>query len=209
MRFLSLLLISLFATLPVHAQDDPAPPPTAPAPSESEKRAADLEAKLRQTLEGSEEGARILIELVDLYYDEGQVFGLVRAGKTFVNAQAGHPKHEEVMGKLIEGLAVASRNADLKAAILQFLERYPNSKKAPDFHRMLAGSSSGKGSGGRLRITIGLPGKRPEWPVSTTRCARFVSSRSCVPPVPRRRWEKWPCGSSISSRQTRPRPCSE
>ena len=116
--------------IPLPAQDA--------APSESEQRAADLEAKLRQTLESSDEGARILLELINLYYDEGQIFGLVRSGKIFATAQAGHPQHEEVMGKLIDGLAVASQNADLKATVLQFLERYPNSKKTADAHRLIA-----------------------------------------------------------------------
>ncbi len=137
MRILSLLLLFTVSSAIVFAQDA-APTAASDALTEAEKQAADLEAKLRQTLEGSDEGARILIELVDIYYEEGQVFGLVRAGKTFVNAQAGHPKHEEIMARLVEGLAVASRNADLKATILQFLERYPNSKKAAGFHRMIA-----------------------------------------------------------------------
>ncbi len=123
------------------AKTDPATdtqPAATDQPSEAEKKAADLEAKLRQTLESSDEGARVLLELVDLYYAEGQVFGLVRSGKTFVTAQVGHPRHEEVMGKLIDGLAVASRNGDLKATILQFLDRYPKSKKAAEAHRMVA-----------------------------------------------------------------------
>lgn len=138
MRFFFLLLVLALSSQAVSAQD--ATPGQAPSRelTASEKRAADLEAKLRQTLEGSEEGGRVLLELVDLYYKDGQVFGLVRAGKTFVNAQAGHPKHEEVMGKLIEGLAIANRNAELKATILQFVDRYPKSKQAGEFHRMLA-----------------------------------------------------------------------
>ncbi len=104
----------------------------------SGSKAADLEAKLRQTLENSDEGARILIDLINTYYDEGQVFGLVRTGKIFAAAQPGHPQHEEMMGKLIDGLAVASQNADLKATILQYLERYPKSRRAADAHRMIA-----------------------------------------------------------------------
>lgn len=107
-------------------------------PSPEEQRAADLEAKLRQTLETSDQGARVLLELIDLYYEQGQVFGLVRAGRTFVNVQPGHPRHEEVMGKLMEGLMVASRNREIKSTGLQFLERYPESKRAGDVHEALA-----------------------------------------------------------------------
>ena len=121
--------------------DDGANPVASPAKPElspEEQRAADLEAKLRQTLETSDEGARVLLELIDLYYDQGQVFGLVRAARTFANVQAGHPRHEEVMGKLMEGLLVASRNREIKSTGLQFLERYPDSKRAADVHEALA-----------------------------------------------------------------------
>ncbi|MGY8643461.1 MAG: tetratricopeptide repeat protein [Verrucomicrobiales bacterium] len=131
MKLISKITLALFVCVAATglSQDEP---------SAAEKKAADLEAKLRQTLESSEEGARVLLELVDLYYVEGQVFGLVRSGKTFVTVQVGHPRHEEIMGKLIDGLAIASRNSDLKANILQFVDRYPNSKRAAEFHRMLA-----------------------------------------------------------------------
>lgn len=138
MRSLLILFLFSFSSIWVSAQDEPVPKPETRELSASEQRAADLEAKLRQTLEGSDEGGRILLELVNLYYEDGQVFGLVRAGKIFVNAQPGHPKHEEVMGKLIKGLAVANRNPELKATILQFLDRYPKSKEAHEFHRMIA-----------------------------------------------------------------------
>lgn len=107
-------------------------------PVDSDKRAADLEAKLRQTLESSDAGARIMLELTDLYYAEGQLFGLVRTARTFVNSQASHPKHEETMWRLMEGLMAASRNSEIKSTGLQFLERYPNSKHVAEVHRALA-----------------------------------------------------------------------
>tara|TARA_R110002096_G_scaffold169222_4_gene340764 strand:- start:537 stop:7919 length:7383 start_codon:yes stop_codon:yes gene_type:complete len=107
------------------------------AQTEAEKRAADLEAKLRQTLESSDAGARIMLELIDTYYAEGQLFGLVRTARTFVNTQASHPKHEETMWRLMEGLMAASRNNEIKSTGLQFLERYPNSKRVAEVHLAL------------------------------------------------------------------------
>ncbi|MEM7010027.1 MAG: hypothetical protein AAF585_00965, partial [Verrucomicrobiota bacterium] len=140
----SLKLLFIIALLPalVWAQDTPAEAeaenPAAAELSPEAKRAADLEAKLRQTLESSPEGARIILELVDLYYAEGQVFGLVRSARQFVNAHIGHPRHEEVMWKLMEGLMIASRSNEIKATGLQFLDRYPNSKHVAETHRALA-----------------------------------------------------------------------
>ena len=47
-------------------------------PSAIDKKAAELEAQLNKSLDTSPEGAKVMIELVDLYYNEGRVFGLVR-----------------------------------------------------------------------------------------------------------------------------------
>lgn len=139
---LSLFFVAVGLTVAQEKGKAPADPsaaaPATPELSPSQQKAADLEAKLRQTLESSEEGAKIMLELVDLYHSEGRVFGLVRAGRTFVNAQAGHPKHEEVMWKLFEGLMVTSRNDEIRSTGLQFVERYPNSPKATEVHRELA-----------------------------------------------------------------------
>jgi TolA-binding protein len=151
LTFLSLFTLFALAAYPATAQEkgkkaadaaatdaNTAAGPAAATLSPSQQKAADLEAKLRQTLESSEEGAKIMLELIDLYHGEGRVFGLVRAGRTFVNAQAGHPKHEDVMWKLFEGLMVTSRNDEIRSTGLQFVERYPNSPKAAEVHRELA-----------------------------------------------------------------------
>ena len=106
--------------------------------SAEDQRAADLEARLRQTLESSDEGARIMLELVDHYYERGQAFGLLRSARSFVNAQPGHARHEEVMGKLMEGLMATSRNSEIKSTGLQFLERYPKSPKIAEVEHALA-----------------------------------------------------------------------
>ena len=106
--------------------------------SAEDQLAADLEAKLRQTLESSDEGARIMLELVDHYYDRGQAFGLLRSARSFVNAQPGHARHQEVMWKLMQGLMVTSRNSEIKSNGLQFLERYPKSPKIAEVEHALA-----------------------------------------------------------------------
>ena len=60
---LRILFAVLLVAMPLSSQET--------EPTKSEQRAADLEAKLRQTLESSDEGARVLLELIDLYYEEG------------------------------------------------------------------------------------------------------------------------------------------
>ena len=115
---LRILFAVLLVAMPLSSQET--------EPTKSEQRAADLEAKLRQTLESSDEGARVLLELIDLYYEEGQIFGLVRSGKIFATAQAGHPRHEEVMGKLIDktvGLRVKHTEETIGLDLAQHGER--------------------------------------------------------------------------------------
>ncbi len=57
-------------------------------PSAIDKKATALEAQLNKSLDTSPEGAKVMIELVDLYYNEGRVFGLVRVAERFVKAQS-------------------------------------------------------------------------------------------------------------------------
>ena len=46
-----------------------------------DKKATALETQLNKSLDTSPDGAKVMIELVDLYYNEGRVFGLVRVAK--------------------------------------------------------------------------------------------------------------------------------
>ena len=92
-------------------------------------KASQLEAQLGQLKDGSPEGAKVMLELVDLYHQSGRALGLVRAGQKFVTAQGAHPKHSEVMLKLIDGLVVTSRNKEIIATSRQFLTRYPQDKQ--------------------------------------------------------------------------------
>jgi len=85
------------------------------------RRASELEARLGKVVDHSPEGAEILLELVELYHENGRAFGLVRAGQKFINAQPTHPQHEQVMLRLLDGLRVTSRNEDTIATARQFL----------------------------------------------------------------------------------------
>ena len=95
---------------------------------EVSRQASQLEAELGRLKENTPEAAQLLLQLVDLYHEHGRLFGLIRAGQTFINSHAAHPQHAEVMLKLIDGLQAASRNSDTVAMCRQFLVRYPDHK---------------------------------------------------------------------------------
>ena len=52
----------------------------APAPSAVDQKATALESQLNKSLDTSPAAAKVMLELVDLYYKEGRVFGLERHG---------------------------------------------------------------------------------------------------------------------------------
>ena len=104
----------------------------APKPSEVDQKATALEAQLNKALDSSPEAAKVMLELVDLYYKEGRVFGLVRVGERFTKAQSSHARHREVMVKLIDGLEVMARRDELITISREFLSRYPGSVEAID-----------------------------------------------------------------------------
>ena len=88
------------------------------------QRAADLEAQVRKLDASTVEGANVLLELIDLYHSNARGFGLIRAGKTFVKTHRDHPRHKEIMLKLLDGHLVLSRNEDIVSTARQFLEFY-------------------------------------------------------------------------------------
>ena len=69
-----------------------------------DQKATALESQLNKSLDTSPAAAKVMLELVDLYYKEGRVFGLVRVGERFVKSQSSHGRHREVMLKLIDAL---------------------------------------------------------------------------------------------------------
>ena len=95
--------------------------------------------RLGQSLDSSDQAGRIMLQLIDLYHSEGHLFGLIRTGRRFSNAQPTHPRHKEVMKKLIEGLVIASRPEEAQSAIRQFLARYGGeSSDAAEVERTMA-----------------------------------------------------------------------
>ena len=111
--FLILLILSAPAALAQEPEIDPV-----------SQQAADLEAQVRKLDVSSVEGANALLELVELYHDNARGFGLVRAGKAFVKAHRDHPRHKEIMLKLLDGYLILSRNEDVVSTSRQFLEFY-------------------------------------------------------------------------------------
>ena len=87
--------------------------------------AATLEARLKETSEVSPPGAAIMLELIELYKSEGQVFGLIRTASKFSRAQTEHPRRAEVTLDLIKGYVAAARHDDVITTGRQFLEIFP------------------------------------------------------------------------------------
>ena len=52
--------------------------PASAAPADKVDKAIELEARLKETAEASPAGAALMLELVDHYWQDGQVFGLSR-----------------------------------------------------------------------------------------------------------------------------------
>ena len=115
-KLLTILTLSSAWFFPVCGQDAKIDPVS--------QKAADLEAQVRKLDTSSVEGANALLELVDLYHGNARGFGLVRAGKTFVKTHRDHPRHKEVMLKLLDGHLILSRNEDIVSTSRQFLEFY-------------------------------------------------------------------------------------
>ena len=112
------------------------PPAAAAAPQVSAASQANaalitqLEGDLSKLRDTSPEAADVMVKLVELYYTEGRVFGLIRTGQAFVTHHTSHPQHIAVMLRLVDGLLATSRNKELSALCRQFLTRYPDDAKA-------------------------------------------------------------------------------
>jgi TolA-binding protein len=101
------------------------------------KQAAALETQLAKLSASGKEAAELQLKLIDLYYENGRPFGLVRTGQTFVSQHSAHPRHKEAMLKLIDGLRVTGRNKELIATGRQFLARHPGDPACADIERWL------------------------------------------------------------------------
>src|SRR5438876_1059030 len=102
------------------------------------KQATQLESQLSKTRSTTIEAAEVMLKLVDLYHDNGRVFGLVRVGQTFVALHTTHPRHKDAMIKLMDGLRVTGRNKELIATGRQFLVRYPADAASAEVEKLLA-----------------------------------------------------------------------
>ena len=107
-------------------------------PAAAEEKSAALEARLKETAESSEAGAGMMLELIDLYEKDGQVFGLIRTASKFARAQREHPRRAEVTLKLIDGYAATARHEDVITSARQFLEIMPDHALANDARDRLA-----------------------------------------------------------------------
>jgi TolA-binding protein len=123
-----------------HAQEKKAPAPAANDQNLDpiSKQAATLEADLAKINSASKEGAEQLLKIIDLYYNNGRPFGLVRFAQTFVGLHTNHPRHKDVMLKLIDGLETTGRNKELIATARQFLSRHPADPASVEVERLLA-----------------------------------------------------------------------
>ena len=92
-----------------------------PAAADPAARAVELEARLKETAETSPAGAELMLGLIDHYWQDGQVFGLIRTAGKFARSQPDHPRRAEVMLKLIDGHAAAARHDDVIVTGRQFL----------------------------------------------------------------------------------------
>ncbi len=102
------------------------------------QQASQLEAQLSKMRNTSPEAAEVMLKLIDLYHENGRVFGLVRVSQSFVALHTTHPKHRDAMLKLIDGLQATARNKELVATIRQFLVRQPKDQACPTVERLLA-----------------------------------------------------------------------
>jgi len=102
------------------------------------KQAAALETELGKYKDTSPEAADALAKLVELYYADGRLFGLVQAGQKFAAAHPSDSRQKTVLLKLIEGQAALSRDQEVAATIRQFIARYPDASEIAELEIRLA-----------------------------------------------------------------------
>ena len=133
----AIILAILIASL--HAQDSATPKPST----------SDLEAEVEKTLPTTKDGAEAMLALIARYESGGQVFGLIRTAEKFASAQPAHPRHKEVVLKLLAAYQITSRDAKLIAGARQFLNRHPQAAESAEAERLLAAAL--ERSGNRLQ----------------------------------------------------------
>ena len=71
-----------------------------------------------------------MLQLSDEYYKHGRSVWVSGITQRFTQVHVNHPKHREMMLKLIDAQQVLSRNNELVVACRQYLERYGASGEA-------------------------------------------------------------------------------
>lgn len=138
------LLLAAAGLLPVAwvvAQQAETPPAEATEEAGQDavsQQAQKLEAELVKLSDNSPEAAGIMLQLVDLYHQNGRVFGLIQIGQRFIARHSDHPQHAEVMLKTIDGLTVTARNKDLLVLARQFIQRYEQHPRVAEIELLVA-----------------------------------------------------------------------
>ena len=123
---------SVFTDVPLGQAQD------AKAIAKAKKDIAELQSKLRQSNDRSNQGAKLLLQLVDLTYQFGRPFTLIQAAKRFVVSNPNHVRHSEIMLKLINAQLVTAREKDSISTARQFIVRHADHPQIADVHRQLA-----------------------------------------------------------------------
>ena len=106
--------------------------------AELNQQLSQLESELGKYKDSAPEAANLMLQLSDEYYKHGRALGLVRITQRFTQVHVNHPKHREMMLKLIDAQQVLSRNNELVVACRQYLERYGASGEAASIEIRLA-----------------------------------------------------------------------
>src|SRR5579872_993760 len=140
---LTVLLLALLGVALAHQQPNTEKAKAPPATPDGEldpigKQAAALEAQLAKLSSSTKEGAELQIKLIDLYHENARPFGLIRTAQSFVGQHSVHPRHKDVLLKLIDGLMATGRNKELIATGRQFLLRHPTDPAGVEIERWMA-----------------------------------------------------------------------
>ena len=114
--------------------DDPA------AAGRAAQRMLELEGVLASHLPGSDQAAAAMLELLQLYAQQGQAFGVVRVARRFIAAHPQHEWHPAVMRLLLDALRANASHVELQATARQYAERYPEGEHIGDVWRIMAES---------------------------------------------------------------------
>ena len=102
------------------------------------KDIANIQSKLRQSNDRSNQGAKLLVQLVDLADEYGRPFTLIQAAKRFVVSNPEHERHPDIMLRLIDAQLVVARHKDAISTARQFISRHADHAEVAMVHRLLA-----------------------------------------------------------------------